>query len=316
MTSEARPTPIEKSAPVGFQRHDHAICVDGALSAAEERCAAEGLRLTPVRRKVLELLLQKHRALGAYAILDLLREAGFGSQPPVAYRALDFLVEHGFVHKIERLNAFVACSRPGATHSPAFMICRCCDAVAEAHSAPAKGELGAAARAAGFQIERTVVEARGRLPRLHGDGAPMSLITVENLSVRYGANTVLRHVALRVEPGEIVTIVGPNGSGKTSLLRAIIGATPPADGQITLKPALKIGYVPQRLHIDPTLPMTVERFMRLTDRVERRDCATALEAAGVPDLLKRQMSQLSGGQFQRVASSAGFDQSARNPALG
>ena len=128
----------------------------------------------------------------------------------------------------------------------------------------------------------------------------MSLIVVDNLSVRYGANTVLRHVDLTVELGEIVTILGPNGSGKTSLLRAIIGATPPAIGQVTLKPGLRIGYVPQRLHIDPTLPITVKRYMRLTDRVGRRDCATALDAAGVPDLLNRQMSQLSGGQFQRV----------------
>ncbi|WP_171210227.1 MULTISPECIES: metal ABC transporter ATP-binding protein [unclassified Ruegeria] len=128
----------------------------------------------------------------------------------------------------------------------------------------------------------------------------MSLIKVENLSVRYGANTVLSHVEMTIEPGEIVTIVGPNGSGKTSLLRAIIGATKPSAGQVALKPGLKIGYVPQKLHIDPTLPISVERFMRLTDRVSRNECAAALEAAGVPDLLQRQMSQLSGGQFQRV----------------
>lgn len=128
----------------------------------------------------------------------------------------------------------------------------------------------------------------------------MTLITVENLSVRYGANTVLRHVDMTVEAGEIVTIVGPNGSGKTSLLRAIIGATKPSAGQVSLKPGLKIGYVPQKLHIDPTLPISVERFMRLTDRVSRKQCVEVLEVAGVPDLLKRQMSQLSGGQFQRV----------------
>ncbi len=128
----------------------------------------------------------------------------------------------------------------------------------------------------------------------------MTLITVENLSVRYGANTVLRHVDMTIEAGEIVTIVGPNGSGKTSLLRAIIGATKPSVGQVSLKPGLKIGYVPQKLHIDPTLPISVERFMCLTDRVSRQQCAEALETAGVPDLLKRQMSQLSGGQFQRV----------------
>lgn len=128
----------------------------------------------------------------------------------------------------------------------------------------------------------------------------MSLISVEGLSLAYGAQTVLSKVDLSVEPGEIVTIVGPNGSGKTSLLRAIIGAVEPVAGTITRRPGLKIGYVPQRLHIDPTLPITVERFMRLTDRVPREICAEALERAGVPDLLKRQMSELSGGQFQRV----------------
>ncbi|EBA12209.1 transcriptional repressor [Roseobacter sp. CCS2] len=154
----------ENATPLGFEKHDHKACVVGALAAAEARCAAEGLRLTPVRQKVLELLLREHRALGAYAILDLLRDAGFGSQPPVAYRALDFLAEHGFVHKIERLNAFVACAHPNENHSPAFMICRLCDAVAEAHSTPAKGALGDAARAAGFQIEKTVVEAEGVCP--------------------------------------------------------------------------------------------------------------------------------------------------------
>ncbi len=164
MTSDAHPQNAENATPLGFEHHDHDACVADALASAETRCAAEGLRLTPVRRKVLELLLQEHRALGAYAILDLLREAGFGSQPPVAYRALEFLVDNRFVHKVERLNAFVACAYPGKTHAPAFMICRMCDAVAEARSAPAKGALGAAARAAGFQIERTVVEAEGVCP--------------------------------------------------------------------------------------------------------------------------------------------------------
>lgn len=128
----------------------------------------------------------------------------------------------------------------------------------------------------------------------------MSLITVKDVSVSYGANTVLRHIDLSVEPGEIVTIVGPNGSGKTSLLKAIIGANRPSAGTITQKPGLRIGYVPQKLHIDPTLPITVERFMRLLGRVDRNACKGALEAAGVPDILKQQMSQLSGGQFQRV----------------
>ena len=164
MTSHDHTPGSAAASPLGFERHDHDHCVAQALTAAEQRCATEGLRLTPVRRKVLELLLQEHRALGAYAILDMLRDAGFGSQPPVAYRALDFLSANGFVHKIERLNAFVACVHPGETHSPAFMICRLCDAVAETHTSPAKGALGDAAAAAGFQIEKTVIEAEGVCP--------------------------------------------------------------------------------------------------------------------------------------------------------
>lgn len=138
------------------------------------------------------------------------------------------------------------------------------------------------------------------MPCLCGEGGRMSLISVEKLGVTYGAHKVLQNVNLAIEPGEIVTIVGPNGSGKTSLLRAFIGATEPSSGRVHRKPGLRIGYVPQRLHIDPTLPMTVERFIRLTHRVSGADCAAALETAGVPDLGNRQMSQLSGGQFQRV----------------
>lgn len=138
------------------------------MAAAEARCASEGLQFTPVRRKALEILLQEHRALGAYEVLDRLREAGFGSQPPVAYRALDFLVSNGFAHKIERLNAFIACAHPGTSHSPAFMICRMCDSVAEAQAVPARGALGEAARDAGFQIERAVVEAEGICPACAG----------------------------------------------------------------------------------------------------------------------------------------------------
>ena len=161
MTSRPSPSSGGNFEPLGFKQHDHSSCVEQSLAATETYCAEHGLRLTPVRRKVLELLLREHRALGAYAILDLLRDAGFGSQPPVAYRALDFLTEHGFVHKIERLNAFVACVHPGQTHSPAFMICRKCDGVAEAEGLTEEGLLGAAARASGFEIERTFVEIEG-----------------------------------------------------------------------------------------------------------------------------------------------------------
>jgi zinc transport system ATP-binding protein len=128
----------------------------------------------------------------------------------------------------------------------------------------------------------------------------MSLVQVEGLSVRYGARTVLSHVSLSVAKGEIVTIVGPNGSGKTSLLRAIIGAVKPAQGKVSRGSDVKIGYVPQKLHIDETLPMTVARFLNLPTRASAKDIQAALTQAGVPDLSKSQLSQLSGGQFQRV----------------
>ncbi|QFT61102.1 Zinc import ATP-binding protein ZnuC (plasmid) [Sulfitobacter sp. THAF37] len=128
----------------------------------------------------------------------------------------------------------------------------------------------------------------------------MSLVTVEKVSVAYGAHTVLHNVSLTIEPGEIVTVVGPNGSGKTTLLRSLIGAARPTAGRITTRPGLRIGYVPQRLHIDRTLPMTVDRFLRLPGGTSRADAAAALDRAGVTDLSQRQMSALSGGQLQRV----------------
>jgi len=128
----------------------------------------------------------------------------------------------------------------------------------------------------------------------------MTLIDVQGLSVRYGGQQVLDRVDMSIARGEIVTIVGPNGSGKSTLLRALIGAVPIAGGKLTRAAGLSIGYVPQKLAIDPTLPMTVARFMSLPRRQQPRDVAVALEQAGVPDLSTRQMTELSGGQFQRV----------------
>ena len=127
----------------------------------EEYCKKNSLKLTPVRRKVLELLLEEKRGLGAYRILDLLREAGFKSQPPVAYRALDFLVENGFAHKIGSQNSFVACTKPGEHHSPVFMICKKCDSVSEGPSSPLLPELSDSLRDTGFEVEQTTIEAEG-----------------------------------------------------------------------------------------------------------------------------------------------------------
>lgn len=149
---------------IGFSEHDHHVCIADGIAAVEAECQRAGLQFTPQRRRVLEILLQEHRALGAYDILDRLRAEGLGAQPPVAYRALDFLVGNGFAHKIERLNAFIACAHPGANHTPAFLICRECDSVAEAPSDAALGAMKATVRDTGFRIDRMVIEALGLCP--------------------------------------------------------------------------------------------------------------------------------------------------------
>lgn len=143
-----------------FDAHDHGACVAERIAAAEARCAERGLRLTPTRRRVLEILLAEHRAVGAYDVLAVLRAEGRPAQPPVAYRALDFLVANGFAHRIERLSAYLACGAREGDHAAGFLICRGCDAVAEARMDGA-GRLGRAAAAAGFRIEATVMEATG-----------------------------------------------------------------------------------------------------------------------------------------------------------
>lgn len=135
--------------------------MENSIQQAEQYCQENGLNFTPVRRKVLEILLQKNTAIGAYEILDLLREAGFKNQPPVAYRALEFLVQNGFAHKIEQLNSFIGCMHPGKDHSPAFMICRKCDSVSEEEALTRNFSVSQIASKAGFTVEKAVIEARG-----------------------------------------------------------------------------------------------------------------------------------------------------------
>ena len=147
----------------GFDGHDHAACQHRAIAVAEQTCADKGLRLTEIRRQVLELLLTEHKALGAYELLEKLAEQGWSRQPPVVYRALAFLTEHGLAHKVERLNAYVACAHPADDHAPVFLICTSCDTVAEGH-APLDSALGDVAAQSGFTIARAAIEAEGTCP--------------------------------------------------------------------------------------------------------------------------------------------------------
>ena len=126
------------------------------------------------------------------------------------------------------------------------------------------------------------------------------LIEVHKLNVAYGKKKVLKNVNLTLSKNEIVTIVGPNGSGKTTLFKSIIGSTTISSGKVLIRPNLKIGYVPQVLNIDRSLPLTVERFLSLENRRHKREALSAQQVLDSNDLLFKQISTLSAGQLQRV----------------
>lgn len=126
------------------------------------------------------------------------------------------------------------------------------------------------------------------------------LIECNKLSVTLGNRIILSDINMSIQAGEIVTVIGPNGSGKTTLFKTLIGALTPSEGVLKTKPNLRIGYVPQKLNIDQTFPITVKRFMNLHKGTTNEAIQAALEQAGVAGLDKQQMMSLSGGQFQRV----------------
>ncbi len=130
--------------------------------------------------------------------------------------------------------------------------------------------------------------------------APYDLLSARGLTVTFGGETVLADIDLTVRLGRILTVIGPNGSGKSTLLRSLIGAVRPSAGAIRRHPGVRLGYVPQRLQLDPTLPITVARFLSLPRSVPRQAASQALADAGVANLEARQLATLSGGQFQRV----------------
>lgn len=128
----------------------------------------------------------------------------------------------------------------------------------------------------------------------------MSLIHTKGVGVRYGAARILRDVDFSIRRREIVTVVGPNGSGKTTLLRVLIGAQQPTEGTVHRESGARIGYVPQRLAIDRTLPMTVNRFLRLSGVQDAVRIHDMLNQVGISERGGQQMTDLSGGEFQRA----------------
>jgi zinc transport system ATP-binding protein len=127
-----------------------------------------------------------------------------------------------------------------------------------------------------------------------------SLIEVQGVSMRLGDHLALEHVDLEVAAGEIVSLIGPNGAGKSTLVKLVIGILQPTAGSIRRRPGLTFSYMPQRLPIDPTLPLSVGRFLDLPDRQSRVRHAEVLALVGAAGLERRAMQALSGGEFQRV----------------
>ncbi|RJG12653.1 transcriptional repressor [Pseudomonas cavernicola] len=148
--------------PLASRPHDHSHCVHNALAEADAICTRLGLRLTTLRRRVLELVWQSHKPLGAYDILGVLAEEdGRRAAPPTVYRALDFLLENGLVHRIASLNAFVGCNHPEHAHQGQFLICRSCHAAIELEQRAISEAIVDSANAVGFTVEGQTVEIVG-----------------------------------------------------------------------------------------------------------------------------------------------------------
>jgi Fur family zinc uptake transcriptional regulator len=154
---------MPKSAPVvEIGDHDHRHCIEQAVSTASDLCVQRGVRLTPLRQRVLELVWRSHRPVGAYELLDLLRtEDGRSAAPPTVYRALEFLIEQRLIHRIESLNAFVGCVDPSRPHTAQYLICRKCGVINELEDKAITGAIGHQANRHGFVVHEQTVEIHG-----------------------------------------------------------------------------------------------------------------------------------------------------------
>ncbi|MGY9014919.1 MAG: Fur family transcriptional regulator [Rhodospirillales bacterium] len=160
MTSKQNPV----LAPFQAKKHDHGACINDAIKMAEEICGRDGTALTELRRRVLELVWEGHRPVRAYDLLKKLQQDRSKAAPPTVYRALDFLMENGLIHKIESLNAFVGCGAPAQRHGGQFLICRDCRAVAELNDSAVERRIAVKAADLGFKVESQMIEVLGTCP--------------------------------------------------------------------------------------------------------------------------------------------------------
>jgi Fur family zinc uptake transcriptional regulator len=157
--------------PFPDEHHDHTRCRQQALSQAESYCQTKGLRLTKLRRRVLELVWAGHQPVGAYSLLKMLISEGYKAAPPTVYRSLDFLLQHGFIHRIASLNAYVGCSHPGDAHEAQFFICSECGQVAEIGDPFIHTAIAKEAKRLGFHITGQTIEVTGTCSRCLGECA-------------------------------------------------------------------------------------------------------------------------------------------------
>ena len=158
--SKPQPTPAVTGFPA--EPHDHRACIGTALDVAGALCQARGARWTAIRRRVLELIWASHRPIGAYELLDRLAEDGRRAAPPTVYRALEFPMEQGLVHRIESRNAFIGCNNPGSDHVVEILLCTDCGCAAELSDARIARAMRAAAAELGFEVRGQTLEVSGR----------------------------------------------------------------------------------------------------------------------------------------------------------
>lgn len=154
---------MTKSTPSSLitSEHDHSQCVHQAITTAEQLCANRGVQLTPIRHKVLELIWNSHKAIKAYDLLDLIRPSNDAAKPSTVYRALDFLLEQGLIHRVESLNAFVGCKSSGTQHDQLLLICTVCHDIEERPANPVFLALKDEMQHADFIPQRKTLEIHG-----------------------------------------------------------------------------------------------------------------------------------------------------------
>jgi Fur family zinc uptake transcriptional regulator len=145
--------------------HDHERCIRDAVAAAEAVCERKRIRLTPLRRRVLEIVWRQHQPIGAYEILAEIAKDRVKAAPPTVYRALDFLREAGLVHRVDSLNAFLGCDRPLDAHTGQFLVCEQCRKVTEIDDPGLTRVLSRHARELGYTLEGSGVEIKARCAR-------------------------------------------------------------------------------------------------------------------------------------------------------